>query len=108
MDIPGNDFRIKSKTIQDRIKVSDKGSAGKSSSTPAPSAKPASDTTAFSEQALAIQQAIDSVKNTPDPVRSEKVDRIKQALADGSFEIDSAKVAEKLLEDVIKESQFLG
>jgi flagellar biosynthesis anti-sigma factor FlgM len=109
MDIPGNELRIKNKAIQDRIKVGSKSSSAKSGGDSASSTNvQGSDTTAFSDQAKAIQQAISTVKNSQDVVRAEKVDRIKKELADGSFKIDSVKVAEKLLEDAIKESQFLG
>ena len=108
MDIPGgNELRIKSRSIQDRIKVSSDSSTKKSGGSSAASAAP-SDTTAISSQATAIQQAVDSVKNSPELVRQEKVNQIKNALENGTFEIDSQKVAEKLLKNAIQESDFLA
>jgi len=108
MDIPGgNELRIKSRNIQDRIKVSDDSSTKKSGGSSAASSAP-SDTTAISSQATAIQQAVDSVKNSPELVRQEKVNQIKNALENGTFQIDSQKVAEKLLQNAIQESDFLA
>jgi negative regulator of flagellin synthesis FlgM len=108
MDIPGgNEFRIKSRSIQDRIKVSGDSSTKKSTGSSAASATP-SDTTEISSQASAIQQAGDSVKSSPELVRQEKVNQIKNALENGTFQIDSQKVAEKLLQNAIQESDFLG
>ncbi len=107
MDIPGgNELRIKSRSIQDQIKVSGDSSTKKSSGSSASSATP-SDTTAISSQATAIQQAVDSVKNSPELVRQEKVNQIKNAIEDGTFQIDSQKVAEKLLQNVIQEDEFI-
>ena len=108
MDIPGgNELRIKSRSIQDRIKVNSDSSTKKSAGSSAASAAP-SDTTAISSQATAIQQAVDSVKNSPELVRQEKVNQIKDAIENGTFQIDSQKVAEKLLQNAIQESDFLA
>ena len=108
MDIPGgNELRIKSRSIQDRIKVGSDSSTKKSAGSSAASGTP-SDTTAISSQASALQQAVDSIKSSPDLVRQEKVKQIKDALENGTFQIDSQKVAEKLLQGAIQESDFLA
>jgi flagellar biosynthesis anti-sigma factor FlgM len=41
-------------------------------------------------------------------IRVDRVDRIRQAIAEGSFHVDSHDLAEKVLREVITESRFLG
>ncbi len=41
-------------------------------------------------------------------IRMNKVEHIKQAIADGSFHVDSHDLAEKVLKEVITESVLLG
>ena len=41
-------------------------------------------------------------------IRMDEVEHIKQAIADGSFHVDSHDLAEKVLKEVITESIFLG
>ena len=41
-------------------------------------------------------------------IRVDKIDQIKQAIANGSFHVDSHDLAEKVLREVITESRFLG
>jgi flagellar biosynthesis anti-sigma factor FlgM len=40
-------------------------------------------------------------------IRMDEVEHIKQAIADGSFHVDSHDLAEKVLQEVITESIFL-
>ena len=40
-------------------------------------------------------------------IRVDKVDQIKQAIANGSFHVDSHDLAEKVLREVITKSRFL-
>jgi negative regulator of flagellin synthesis FlgM len=105
MEIPGNDFRIKNKTIQDRVKVGDKSAVdnhqvGKS----LPSG---TEQIAISSKAKNIQKASEVINATPD-IRIEKVDRIKGQIANGSYHVSSEQLAEKVLENIISDSKFLG
>ena len=105
MEIPGNDFRIKGKTIQDRVKVGDKSATTKSQGST--SSTGGTEQIAISSKAKDIQKATEAVNTAPD-IRIEKVDRIKSQIADGSYRVSSEKLAEKVLENIITESKFLG
>jgi len=105
MEIPGNDFRIKSKTIQDRVKVGDKTAATKSQG--GTSSTGGTEQIAISSKAKDIQKATEAVNTAPD-IRVEKVDRIKDQIANGDYRVSSEQLAEKVLENIIKESKFLG
>ena len=61
---------------------------------------------ALSSKAKDIQKSHEAVKNSSD-IRVDKVDRIKTAISEGSFHVDSHELAEKILKDVIVESKFL-
>ena len=105
MEIPGNDFRIKSKSIQNRVKSGEKittsntqGKVSSSSST---------EQVAISSKAKDIQQATKAVNDTPD-IRVEKVERIKEKIANGNYHVSSDELAEKVLKNMITESEFLG
>ncbi len=103
MEIPGNDFKIKGKVIQDRVKVT----GGKTAKTDgAPSGAQGGEHIALSSKAKDIQKSHEAVKNSSD-IRVDKVDKIKAAIAEGSFHVDSHELAEKILKDVIVESKFL-
>ena len=104
MEIPGNDFRIKGKMVQDRIKVGDKTSNKSLGGT---SSTGGTEQIAISSKAKDIQQATEVVNATPD-IRIEKVDRIKGQIANGSYSVSSEKLAEKILENIITESNFFS
>ena len=106
MEIPGNELRVKNKAIQDRIKV-----AGKSAKTDATSgssgAKGAqgAEHIALSSKAKDIQKIHEAIKNSPD-IRVGKVKRVKAEIAEGRFHVNSDKLAEKILKDIITDSKF--
>ena len=107
MEIPGNELRVKNKTIQDRVKVTGKGSSkteGVSSGAKNPQG---TEHIALSSKAKDIQKAHETVKSTSD-IRGDKVERVKAAIAEGRYHVDNEKLAEKILKDVITESKFLG
>jgi negative regulator of flagellin synthesis FlgM len=105
MEIPGNDFRIKSKTIQDRVKVGDSNSVTKSQG--GASSTSGTEQIAISSKAKDIQKATEVVAAAPD-IRTEKVERIKNEIAQGEYRVSSEDLAEKVLENIITESKFLG
>ena len=105
MEIPGNDFKIKGKAIQDRVKVTSKESA-KTGISGGTAGTQASENIALSTKAKDIQKSHEAVRNSSD-IRVDKVDKIKAAIADGSFHVDSHELAEKILKDVISEAKFI-
>lgn len=105
MEIPGNDFRIKNKTIQDRVKVGDSNSVTKSQG--GASSTSGTEQIAISSKAKDIQKATEVVAAAPD-IRTEKVERIKNEIAQGQYRVSSEDLAEKVLENIITESKFLG
>ena len=90
MEIPGNDFRIKCKTIQYRVKVGDKTATTKSQGST--SSTSGTEQIAISSKAKDIQKATEAVNAAPD-IRIEKVDRIKDQIADGSYRVSSEQLA---------------
>jgi len=105
MEIPGNDFRIKGNTVKDRIKVGDKTASTKSQS--GTSSTGGAEHIAISSKAKDIQKASEAINAAPD-IRIEKVDRIKEQIANGNYSVSSEQLAEKILENIITESKFLG
>ena len=105
MEIPGNNYRAKVKTIQDRIKVGDKTDTSKSVG--GTSSTGSTEHIAISSKAKDIQKATEAVNAAPD-IRIEKVDRIKEEISNGTYSVSSEQLAEKILENIITESNFLG
>ena len=105
MEIIGNDFRIKGKTIQDRVKVGDKTATTKSQG--GTSSTGGTEQIAISSKAKDIQKATEAVNTAPD-IRIEKVERIKEQISSGNYHVPSDKLAEKVLKNLITESEFLG
>ena len=105
MEIPGNNYRVKGKTIQDRIKVGDKTNTSKSPGVT--SSTGSAEHIAISSKAKDIQKATEAVNAAPD-IRIEKVNRIKEQIANGTYSVSSEQLAEKILENIITESNFLG
>jgi negative regulator of flagellin synthesis FlgM len=106
MEIPSDNIRInKSRTVQDRAKVGDKKSVTQSEG--GTSATNGSEQIAISSKAKDIQKATEAVNVAPD-IRVEKVDKIKDQIANGNYRVSSEQLAEKVLENIITESKFLG
>jgi len=99
MKIPENDFRIKNKSIQDRVKVSEKSPVSKSES-----AKPATDVEQIkiSSRARDVQLANEVINTTPN-VRASEVARVKAAIEKG-YNVDSRDIAEGILKNLLRES----
>ena len=75
MEIPGNDFKVKGKAIQDRVKVTSKESA-KTGISGGTAGTQASENIALSTKAKDIQKSHEAVRNSSD-IRVDKVDKIK-------------------------------
>ncbi len=99
MEIPGNDFRIKNKTIQDRVKVGEKTAVTKSEgATPAAGGEQIK----ISSRARDVQLANEVINTTPN-VRSSEVARVKAAIEKG-YNVDSRDIAEGILKNLLQES----
>jgi negative regulator of flagellin synthesis FlgM len=105
MEIPENDLRIKNKTIQDRVDVTGKKAAHQKPESAA-SQVSGGEQIALSPQAKGIQKALETVQTSPD-IRSEKVAEIKGQIANNTYHIDSEALAERILQEIITESQFI-
>jgi len=105
MEIPGNEFRIKNKAVQDKLDVSSRKGAAKKVDSSAGSSG-GSEQIALSSKARGIQKALEVVQSSPD-IRAEKVNRIKAEIANGTFHVDSEVLAERILQEIITESKFL-
>ena len=99
MEIPGNDFRIKNKTIQDRVKVGDKSSAAKSKGG---TLETGSEQIKISSRARDVQLA-NQVINSTSFVRTSEVARVKSAIEKG-YNVDSRNIAEGILRNLLQDS----
>ena len=106
MEIPGNDIRIKNKVVQDRMDVAGKKSAHQKSEPANTGQVSGGEQIALSAKAKGIQKTLETVQTSPD-VRSEKVAEIKNQIDSNTYQVDSAALAEKILQEIITESQFL-
>lgn len=59
---------------------------------------PAADSVQLSQDGVLRTTALSTALSTPD-VRQEKVDAIKQQIADGTYKINTQKIATKILQD---------
>jgi len=62
-----------------------------------PTAGSASDAVSFSDQAKTLVAARQAVDSAPD-VRQDKVDAIKQAIADGTYSVSARELARKMID----------
>lgn len=60
------------------------------------------DKVSLSDASKDMQTAKQAIASSPD-IRLEKVNEIKQAVADGRYEVDAGKVAEKMISAIISE-----
>jgi len=104
MEIPGNNIRIKNKTVQNRVDVAGKKPAHQKPESAGQA--PGGEQIDLSAKARGIQKTLETVQASPD-VRSEKVAEIKSQIASNTYQVDSQALAEKILQEIITESQFI-
>lgn len=104
MEIPGNEFRINKNKGVSEVPPKQNKIAKKNVATAGPVAS--GEQIALSVKAKGIQKALETVQATPD-IRTEKINRIKTEIAEGRFQINSEKVAEKILIELLNESEFI-
>lgn len=56
----------------------------------------------LSEESKVAQKAAETIRNTPD-VRQEKIQALKEKIEAGQYQVDSDKVADKLLRNLLSE-----
>ena len=98
MEIPRNDFRIKNKIIQDKIKAGDKVPSKKSEGASAAGGEQIK----ISSRARNVQLANEVINTTPN-VRASEVARVKAAIEKG-YNVDSRDIAEGILKNLLQES----
>lgn len=110
MKIPGTDGFIKS-TIsktgsKDTIKAGSKDSKvpDKEGVT---SQKSSAEKVLLSSKARDLGKINEIIKSSPE-IRSEKVERIKNEIAKGTYSVDGQKIAENILKEILSESDFLN
>jgi len=107
MEIPGNELRkVTQQKVTGKQPVKKGGGAQAAASSKPAVGQSAGEQISVSSKARNIQRANEVIKSSPD-IRTEKVSRIKKAIADGTFKVDSQELAGKILKDIITESAFL-
>jgi flagellar biosynthesis anti-sigma factor FlgM len=66
---------------------------------------PSGDRVALSPEAKVMQKAIKVLEALPD-VREEKVAQIKERIAEGSYQVDGKKIAEKMIKESVVNDLF--
>ena len=108
VEIPGNDISTRNKVAQQKVesKRDIKNAVRQAKSTQGVGKAGTSEQIALSSKAKNIHQAQEVLKTTPE-IRTEKISRIKKEIAEGRFKVDSTVLAEKILEEIILENNFL-
>lgn len=110
MKIPGSEGYLKDTISKAGAKGSQKvdskggkvsGSEGKSAQNGA-----ATEKVILSTEGRDIAKISEVVKASPD-VRAEKVERIKNEIAKGTYSVDGKEIAKKILEEILAEAEFL-
>lgn len=109
MKIPGTEGFIKStisKTGSKETKRADSKGSKVASGEKATSQKSSAEKVLLSTKARDIAKISEIVKSSPD-IRAEKVERLKNEIAKGTYSVDGQKIAENILKEILSESAFL-
>ena len=100
MEISGNQFLVKSKTIQGQVEVGDKASIAKSEGeTSGTRSKQIKDSSRSNRDAQFTNEVISSARN----VRANEVARVKAKIKNG-YNVDSRDIAEGILKNLLQNS----
>ena len=100
MEISGNQFLVKNKTIQGQVKVGDKTSVAKSEGeTSIARSEQIQDSSAISKDTKMANEVINSTRN----VRASEVARVKNKIQNG-YNVDSKDIAEGILKNLLQNS----
>ena len=100
MEISGNQFLVKNKTIQDQVKVGDKTSVAKSEGeTSVTRSEQIKDSSHSNRDAQFANEVINSARN----VRANEVARVKAKIKNG-YNVDSRDIAEGILKNLLQNS----
>lgn len=100
MEISGNQFLVKNKTIQDQVKVGDKASIAKSKGeTSGTRSKQIKDSSRSNRDAQFANEVINSARD----VRANEVARVKAKIKNG-YNVDSRDIAEGILKNLLQNS----
>jgi len=100
MEISGNQFLVKNKTIQGQVKVGDKASIAKSKDeTSRTRSEQIKDSSHSNRDAQFANEVINSARN----VRANEVARVKAKIKNG-YNVDSRDIAEGILKNLLQNS----
>ena len=100
MEISGNQFLVKNKTIHGQVKVDDKTSVAKSEGeTSIARSEQIQDSSAISKDTKMANEVINSTRN----VRASEVARVKNKIQNG-YNVDSKDIAEGILKNLLQNS----
>tara|TARA_B100000686_G_scaffold258251_1_gene270494 strand:- start:191 stop:493 length:303 start_codon:yes stop_codon:yes gene_type:complete len=100
MEISGNQFLVKNKTIQGQVKVGDKTSAAKSAgNTTTARNEQIKDSSTSSKDVKFANELVNNARN----VRASEVVRVKNKIKNG-YNVDSRDIAEGILKNLLQNS----
>lgn len=102
-----NSNQVGASQVADQKKVQKKSSVDDSQSLSKSEVAPSGDRVEISSDAAVLAKGMETIKSTPD-VRADKVAELKKAIQAGTYKMDAAKIAEKMIGSSIEESILVG